>query len=149
MTRSVSNNPALSAANQPAGTGLGGRQNLAARRRSQKAFVTLRVKTTLIVVVTQLALLLILAAPLRLRWLANVSRLEAQMLTTDVNRALNSIASDTQALDMMNATYAIWDDTYAFVDDRNQVYIDNNFYDQVFVDNRLNLVLVVDSSGKV
>jgi adenylate cyclase len=149
MTRSISDNPALSAASQPTGARRRGGRKPAAHARTQTAFVTLRVKTILIVVATQLALLVILAAPLRVRWLANFSRLETQMLTTDVNRALNGIASEMQALDMMNASYAIWDDTYTFVDDRNQGYIDNNFYDQVFAENRLNLVLVVDSSGHV
>jgi len=149
MTRSISKNPASSGISQPVGPRLHANRDLGVAARSPQAFATLRAKTVLIVVVTQLALLVILAAPLRLHWLANFRRLEAQMLTTDVNRAMNGIVSDIQALDMLNTSYAIWDDTYAFVDDRNQDYIKNNFYDQPFVDNRLNLVLLVDSSGQV
>src|SRR6266536_4072611 len=112
MTRSISKKPASSAISQPSGPRLHANRDLAVSAPSPKAFATLRAKTISIVVVTQLALLLIIAAPLRLHWLANFRHLEAQMLTTDVNRALNGIASDIQALDMLNAGYAIWDDTY-------------------------------------
>ena len=149
MTRSIFDNPAIPAASPPASARARGKHTLAGRARSPKTFVTLRAKTTLIVVVTQLALLVMLAVPLRANWLANLNRLEAQMLGMDVNRAVNSIASDVQALGILNASYAIWDDAYAFVDDRNQKFIDDNFYDQAFVDNRLSLVLLVDRSGQV
>src|SRR5215207_7957902 len=56
------------------------------------------------------------------------------------------IVDDIYNLDLMNASYAIWDDTYAFVEVPNQEYIDNNYYDDFFTDNRLNLVLIVDRS---
>src|SRR6266545_925166 len=112
-------------------------------------FTTLRIKTIVIVVVTQLGLIVLLYVLLQVYWLQSFINLEEHMLTTDTNRALNAIAGDVHALDMMNATYAIWDDTYAFVLDRNQSYIEKNLYDQFFLDNHLNLVLVVDPSGRV
>jgi sensor domain CHASE-containing protein len=49
----------------------------------------------------------------------------------------------------LNAGFAIWDDTYAFVNTPKQEYIDNNYYDDFLADNRLNLVLVVDNTGRV
>jgi len=149
MTRGISDNSARSATSRPPGARQRANRDLAAVALPEKWFATLRAKTIVIVTVTQLALLLILVAPLRLQWLDNFARVEAQMLTTDVNRAFNVLARDTQALDILNSSYAIWDDTYAFMRDRNQKYIDDNFYDQTFVDNQLNLVLAVDPSGAV
>jgi PAS domain S-box-containing protein len=49
--------------------------------------------------------------------------------------------------------WAAWDDTYNFAQIgnpayRNQDYVDKNFLDQIFENKKLNLVVVVDSSGK-
>jgi sensor domain CHASE-containing protein len=84
--------------------------------RPQKWYMTLRVKTLLIVAATQLSLLLLLALPLRIYWLNTMAGLETQMLTTDVHRVQNGLASELHAIDMLNTSYAVWDDTYAFVD---------------------------------
>jgi signal transduction histidine kinase len=112
-------------------------------------YATLRWKTLLIVAATLIGLLVIVYIPLRVFLLGSFVNLERQLLLTDLDRAANAIADDAHDLDLLNAGYAIWDDTYAFVDAPNQAYIDNNYYDDFFVDNRLNLVLVVDRSGQI
>jgi signal transduction histidine kinase len=66
-----------------------------------------------------------------------------------LDRASNAIADDVHNLDILNSGYAVWDDTYAFVRAPNQAYIDNNYYDDFFIDNRLNMVLIADTTGKV
>src|SRR5690242_10367110 len=84
---------------------------------------TLRMKTIIIVAATQISLLAMLYLPLRVYWLSSFSALEEQLLRTDANRALNAISSDVHLLDTLNTSFAIWDDTYAFVVDRSQNYI--------------------------
>jgi signal transduction histidine kinase len=121
---------------------------LRGRFGSHRRYATLRWKTLLIVAATLIGLLVSVYIPLRIFLLGSFVALERQLLLTDLERASNAINDDIYNLDLMNASYAIWDDTYAFVAAPKQEYIDNNYYDDFFADNRLNLVLIVDSSGR-
>ncbi len=118
---------------------------LRGRFTSNRRFATLRWKTLLIVAATLMGLLVIVYIPLRIFLLGSFVNLERQMLLTDLDRASNAIIDDTYNLDLMNASYSIWDDTYAFVEAPQQEYIDNNYYDDFFTDNRLSLVLIEDA----
>src|SRR3972149_8038746 len=42
--------------------------------------------------------------------------------------------------------YASWDDTYNFIQNRNQDYTENNFIDETFQNLNLNLVAIVDNN---
>jgi signal transduction histidine kinase len=126
---------------------LAGASAMSALRR--RLFAKLRVKTLLIVAATLVSLLLILYIPLRVFLFSSFVALEEQMVRTDLRRAQSALAGDIRELDIYNTSYAIWDDTYAFVADHNASYIERNYYDQFFLDNRLNLLLVVDNDGQV
>ena len=67
----------------------------------------------------------------------NVAR--AQGVLSDYPSALSSTATDWDG----------WHDTYAFVEDGNERYIESNMADQTFVNLKLNLMLFVDSSGRL
>jgi signal transduction histidine kinase len=112
-------------------------------------FRTLRLKTLLIVAVTLMALLVLLYIPLRVFMLGSFAALEDQMVRIDLQRAQSALAGDIHQIDIFNTSFAIWDDSYAFVADHNEDYIEKNYYDQFFIDNRLNLVLVTDTAGNV
>jgi signal transduction histidine kinase len=114
-----------------------------------RRFATLRWKTLLIVAATLVGLIAIIYIPLRIFLLGSFISLERQMLQVDLERGSDAIADDLHDLDLLNAGYASWDDTYAFVAAPRQEYIDKNYYDDLFADNRLNLVLIVDTSGKI
>src|SRR5687768_14552178 len=107
-----------------------------------RRFATLRWKTVLIVTVTLVSLLAIIYLALRIFLLSSFIRLEQQTIQTDLERVGNAITDDLMELDILNASYAIWDDTYAFVVDQNPTYIEKNTYDQFLIDSRLNLFLI-------
>jgi len=109
----------------------------------------LRAKTLLAVAATLAGLLLILYIPLRIFLYNSFVALEEQIVRTDLQRAQSALSSSIRELDAYNSSYAIWDDTYAFVVDHSRAYIEKNYYDQLFIDNRLNLVLVADNDGRV
>src|SRR5690606_38830367 len=54
-----------------------------------------------------------------------------------------------EKLDIFTLDWASWDDTYTFVADRNQAYIDSNLTDQLFMDAQLNLIVFVNPSGEI
>jgi signal transduction histidine kinase len=122
---------------------------LRGRFRPLRRYATLRWKTLLIVAVTLIGLLLLVYIPLRIFLLGSFVSLEQQLLLTDLDRASNAINDDIYNLDLLAAGYSMWDDTYAFVEAPTQEYIDKNYYDDFFADNRLSLVLITDNTGRV
>jgi signal transduction histidine kinase len=115
----------------------------------KQRFATLRWKTVLIVTATLVGLLTIVYLALRIFLLGSFSSLEWQTIQTDLERVGNAITDDLTELDILTASYAVWDDTYTFVVDHNPTYIEKNTYDQFLRDSRLNLFLIVDTSGQV
>lgn len=45
--------------------------------------------------------------------------------------------------------WSAWDDTYNYVQFRNQDYVDNNLMDSTFVNLRLNFFLLINSAGEL
>src|SRR5438105_1350637 len=89
---------------------------LRGRSDPNRRYTTLRWKTLVIVAATLMSLLVIVYIPLRIFLLGSFVSLERQLLLTDLDRASNAITDDLYNLDLLNAGYAIWDDTYAFVE---------------------------------
>jgi signal transduction histidine kinase len=114
-----------------------------------RRFAKLRIKALLIVAITLASLVLILYIPLRIFLFSRFVALEEQMVRTDLQRAQSALLGDLHDLEVYNASYAIWDDSYGFVADHNPSYIERNYYDQFFSDSRLNLLLAVDADGQV
>lgn len=77
------------------------------------------------------------------------NRLETQYAIRDVARAREALADELANLDSATTDYAFWDDTYAYMVSHNPSYIAVNFVDQTFVNNRLNLVLLIDMTGQL
>ncbi|MCX6033262.1 MAG: PAS domain S-box protein, partial [Chloroflexi bacterium] len=75
--------------------------------------------------------------------------LEERSTREHIEQTMNLLESQLRGLDELNASYAIWDDTYAFVEDNNPAYIASNFTDSTFTQSRLNLITVVHSSSRV
>jgi sensor domain CHASE-containing protein len=87
--------------------------------QTMRRFVALRTKTLVLLVLTMIGLLIALYIPLRLIVLGSFLNLEAQTTRTEVERANNALHTAIAKLDTSDSDYAIWDDTYAFVQDRN------------------------------
>nr|WP_320192828.1 CHASE4 domain-containing protein [uncultured Desulfobacter sp.] len=73
-------------------------------------------------------------------------RLEAEK---DLNRCLEALRREIHYLDEFVHDWAAWDDAYAFVQDANMDFIRSNLVYTTFIDNRLNLIMVLDLEGRV
>ncbi len=73
-------------------------------------------------------------------------RLEAEK---DLNRCLEALRREIHYLDEFVHDWAAWDDSYAFVQDANMDFIRSNLVHTTFIDNRLNLIMVLDLEGRV
>lgn len=112
--------------------------------------MTLRKKTILI---TGAATLLLLAAIYLLAsriLLSGFSDLEISDTTRNVQRATGAITNDNSELEGITRDWATWDDTYAYIEDRNDDYFLGNLAeDTSWINNQLNLMIYVNSAGEI
>jgi signal transduction histidine kinase len=111
--------------------------------------MTLRKKTLLVIGVALIGLLALLYVTGSAIWLDSFGDLEEQITSQNVRRAVNALTDDLTTLRALTGDYAEWDDTYAFVEDGNPAYIEDNFFDDNFVDLHVNLMLVFNSAGQL
>ncbi len=111
--------------------------------------MTLRTKTLLAVGMIMLALLAVLYATTSTILAGGFARLEDQSVAQNVERLSRAITQDLETLNDTTRDYAFWDDTYTFVQDRSPDFVTTNLADATFVSLKLNLIMVVDSSGEV
>ncbi|MEG4939725.1 response regulator [Microcoleus sp. F4-D5] len=108
----------------------------------------LRKKTLLIIGAALISLILVLYATASTILLHDFHNLEAQYVRQDVARALDALDDDLSNLDTSAQDYAEWDDTYSFVNTRNENFVKSNFVDSTFIYLRLNLLVLLDSNGQ-
>ena len=104
----------------------------------------LRVKTLAIVALAVVCLNVVLFSTASGLLLRNFQNLETQDVELDVQRALGVLSDNATDLDATAQDYAEWDDTYAFMSDRNPTFLRSNFLDRTFDYLRLNLIVVLD-----
>jgi sensor domain CHASE-containing protein len=74
------------------------------------------------------------------------SQLEQEHYTTHINRVTNVLDNKFIQMDRTAHDWAAWDDTYTFVQDSNEAYIESNLYSSVFVTLNLNFMIYFDSN---
>lgn len=110
--------------------------------------MTIRKKTLLIIFVTTLFLVLLLYGISETFFLGSFANLENHLVLQNVDRAQLALSSDIDQLNSTVQDWAAWNDTYAFILDRNQNYISANLNAESLSNLRINLILFVDSSGQ-
>ncbi len=80
---------------------------------------------------------------------AGLAQVEDEETRQDVRRVLNLLSAQVADLVTLTGDYAGWDDTYAFIEDRNEPYIQSNLVAGTFTKLRLNAMLFVHSSGRI
>ena len=111
--------------------------------------MTLRKKTIVIVGATLVGLILILFAVSQGIMLSSFSQLETKDTSKNVERALGALSDDTSSLVTMTRDWAVWDDTYNFIENGNKEYIEANPTDAEFEALRVNVMLFINSSGQI
>ncbi|HEU5100282.1 MAG TPA: CHASE4 domain-containing protein [Roseiflexaceae bacterium] len=109
--------------------------------------MNLRTKTFAIISLTIIGLLVALYLAATSVLLSGFARVEEQDTRQNVRRVLDAYAADLEQLNITAGDWATWDDTYAFIADRNQAYIDSNLTDDAFARLKLNLMVFADPSG--
>ena len=80
--------------------------------------------------------------------IGSINQLEEKNIADNIERAVNAIEQQESSIASITKDWAAWNDTYEFVQDRNQKYLDSNIYEDVFVNLNLNLIAITDLSGE-
>ncbi|MFQ6095352.1 MAG: CHASE4 domain-containing protein [Candidatus Bathyarchaeia archaeon] len=108
----------------------------------------LRKKTLIIIGATIISLIAILSATSQIILLNSFVELEEHNVNQNAERALSALDDMADNLDTVTFDWAAWDDTYAFIEDLNDDYIQSNLLDPTFIGLRLNIMLFINSSGQ-
>lgn len=81
--------------------------------------------------------------------LGSFGQLEQRDMQKNVERVRDTLAAEFDNLQGKAADWSNWDDTYAFIENRNPGFIKSNIVDQPFIGIRLNFMIFVNSSGKL
>jgi diguanylate cyclase (GGDEF)-like protein len=109
----------------------------------------LRRKTLLIIGVTLVSLMGVLYSTSLTILLGGFSQVEQQDTRENVKRVQKALSEDLAQLNMTTRDWAEWDETYAFIENGNKAYINTYLNNVSIASLKLNLMLYVDSSGRV
>jgi len=101
---------------------------------------------TLLIIITLFICLFFVSQSIALN---GFKELEMNYAEQNVNRTVSAMNGELDALDKSVYDWAAWDDTYEFIGNQNQEYLDSNIVDAVFINLGLNIILYVDLNNTV
>ncbi len=111
--------------------------------------MTLRQQTFLMVGTALTGLLILLLMVSSNLLLKDFSELENQSVEKDITLLVNALTEEVYNLYVQAGDYSRWDDTYQYMQNRNEQYIQSNFPENTFSDLNLNLVILLDRKGQL
>ncbi|HBB33758.1 MAG TPA: hypothetical protein DDZ80_19285 [Cyanobacteria bacterium UBA8803] len=111
--------------------------------------MTLRLKALLIVGVTLVFLLITLYLSLSGIWLRGFAQIESQQAYLNVKRVTEALDNDLKELQSTAADWASWDETYQFVEEGNETYIQTNLEDAAIANLQLNVMVFIHRGGRI
>ncbi|SHJ28250.1 PAS domain S-box-containing protein [Malonomonas rubra DSM 5091] len=76
-------------------------------------------------------------------------QLEQAAVEENLYRLASAVQNDSETLGILCRDWSFWDDTYRFVQDKNQGYMDSNLGDDSLLELSLNALLIFDSRGEL
>jgi len=111
--------------------------------------MNLRRKTVLTMTVTPIIMILVMYVGAQFILLDNYVALEKQRAEVNVKRGLSALSNVLSKLDSTVNDWASWDDTYTFIQDTNEDYVESNLVDDTFVNLELNIIIFINSTGDI
>jgi diguanylate cyclase (GGDEF)-like protein/PAS domain S-box-containing protein len=109
----------------------------------------LRNKMFLIMCLSIFSLIVILYATARVILTSSFAKLEEQNTRVNIQRTLDNLSEAQFSLLRTATDWSAWNDTYAFVEDVNEKYIEATLLDENISNLKLNYILYINSSDQV
>jgi signal transduction histidine kinase/sensor domain CHASE-containing protein len=106
-------------------------------------------KTFLVVALSAIVIFIVVFLLSHFLYIKGFDELEKQSVTHSVQTAVNAISAKEKSLDRFSLDWAERDDNYYFTQRYNQEYIDRNLMDETFTSNDINVLLCLDTQGKL
>jgi len=121
----------------------------AARSAPKKKGMGLRTKTLLLICLLFLVQLVVLSLIVQNSLIAELDEHEVNMIELDTKRVLSAFENHMTVLNLTCQDWAAWDDTYEFVYDLNEEYIESNLVPNTFDTIGINTLLYFNDSGEL
>jgi len=118
-------------------------------RAKREEYMRMRKKVIIIVATMTVSIFLVLNGIASTVILRSFAALEEQRTNEDTKRTTAALSNEIADVSSKVTDWAFWDDTYVFVQSRNESYIGSNLDDAVFVNLRLSLMLFINKSGQI
>ncbi|MCX9083140.1 MAG: PAS domain-containing protein [Candidatus Methanoperedens sp.] len=111
--------------------------------------LTLRNKILLIMGTVFLLLIILLFTASQIIVMDRFTSLEEQYSHQKTQLVRDTLKDDINKLSTTETDWASWNDTYLFINDRNEEYIRSNLRLEIFTNLRVNLMMFIHSSGNI
>jgi diguanylate cyclase (GGDEF)-like protein/PAS domain S-box-containing protein len=109
----------------------------------------IRSKTFIIISITALAVALVMLSAIKMFLINNLLEQERNILDHNFQSIKIIINSKEISLKSTLLDWSKWDDTYNFIMNHNQKYIDDNLQNSTFTELNLNTMIFVNENGKI
>ncbi|HCE42639.1 MAG TPA: hypothetical protein DET40_03730 [Lentisphaeria bacterium] len=109
----------------------------------------LRVKALVYTGTTLLVLTALISIFSSIAVLSGLNRLEEDQMLKNARLLSEALKSETARLDTLAADWGRWDESYAFIESRNQSYIDSNLQDQAIGNLGVDMMVFIDNTQKI
>ncbi len=111
--------------------------------------MTIRRKTALVFLAALGSILLVLGSASKFILVSGFVGIEREALHRDMDRAANALAMQLTTLRASARDYASWDETYRYMVEPTEEYLDANYIPTTLLNLRVNLVAMVHPDGRV
>ena len=118
-------------------------------RAKREEYMRMRKKVIIIVAAMTVSIFLVLNGIASTVILRSFAALEEQRTNEDTKRTTAALSNEIADVSSKVTDWAFWDDTYVFVQSRNESYIGSNLDDAVFANLRLSFMLFINKSGQI
>ncbi len=109
----------------------------------------LRTKTLLVISAVCSIFFIIMTSLLNIIVMGSYTTLEEKIVNDHVTRVLNQFQQEYETLTQMCYDWSTWDDSYTFVEDKNDEFIQANLQYEIFLDININFMVFYNQSGNL
>ena len=111
--------------------------------------MSIRLKIALTVLSTLIVYTILVLSIQNIQLKGVFEKVEIQSATKDFNRVGTLFNKEQEKLKDLIYEYAVWDDTYQFMEEKDRDYIDTNYYDEYLNSKKLAIVIFFDKNNKL
>ena len=111
--------------------------------------MTLRTKTLLVIGAILVLMIIFISTITKFILLDGYTNLEKQNILRSADQAVRMLDAELDQIASVVGDWAPWDDTYQFVQDRNQEYVDDNLMDSALINLAVDFLVFLDSENNI